>query len=247
RIKKDEIKAFELYKTSAEQQCSSAQNRLGFLYENGIGTKKDVEKAIYWYRKAVDNGYQDAVNSLDKLLNPKSKVFNQSYTYYGTKNLDLIVYIDCYGYYKSETGQTVVYYSKHLVSLYLGFCSAEKKMRRGEAWFLLIWIFQDYPEVAAYFLRTLNPVILNVAYDKLSEMQLIYDISQQLNKRYDQKAMIFSYNNKYVIPIILSSKLPTILRRRGLTPEEMLEPAEFAILEKEVAPANIAKSAPGKA
>ncbi|RIA85848.1 hypothetical protein C1645_830167 [Glomus cerebriforme] len=82
----------------------------------------------------------------------------------------------CYGYYKSETGQTVVYYSKHLVSLYLGFCSAEKKMRRGGSMVppFFIWIFQDYPEVAANFLRTLNPVILNVAYDKLSGMFLSF-------------------------------------------------------------------------
>ncbi|RIA97412.1 hypothetical protein C1645_814127 [Glomus cerebriforme] len=118
-------------------------------------------------------------------------------------------------------------------------------MRRGGSMVppFFIWIFQDYPEVAAYFLRTLNPVILNVAYDKLSGMFLSFAVDLLLDYTFPnnwikgiiKKAVVFSYN-KYVIPIIFSSKLPIILRRRGLTPEEMLEPAEFAILEKEDIP-----------
>src|SRR6266511_2051528 len=66
-VRKDEVKAFELYKIMAENEFSFAQNhlailyekdiksvknaaqsKLGYLYENGIGTKKDLEKAFYW-------------------------------------------------------------------------------------------------------------------------------------------------------------------------------------------------------
>ena len=41
---------------SAEQNNRDAMAHLGRLYERGIGTSKDIEKAIYWYEKS-DNGY----------------------------------------------------------------------------------------------------------------------------------------------------------------------------------------------
>ena len=53
-VKKDEVKAFEWYKKSAEQEDSDAQNKLGLYYENGTGTEKDLEKAFYWYQKAAE-------------------------------------------------------------------------------------------------------------------------------------------------------------------------------------------------
>ncbi len=47
-IEKDEVKAFEWHKKSAEQEHSNTQNS---LYENNIGAEKDFEKAVYWYEK----------------------------------------------------------------------------------------------------------------------------------------------------------------------------------------------------
>ncbi len=55
-VKKDEIKAFELYKIAAEKESSNVQFNLGYLYEYGIGTEKDLEKAIHWFNKAAENG-----------------------------------------------------------------------------------------------------------------------------------------------------------------------------------------------
>ncbi|GBC00449.1 hypothetical protein RclHR1_03860014 [Rhizophagus clarus] len=37
-----------------------------------------------------------------------------------------------------------------------------------------IWFLQDYPETAAYFLRRLNPILLNFVYDKISGYLLDY-------------------------------------------------------------------------
>ncbi|PKK71742.1 hypothetical protein RhiirC2_778039 [Rhizophagus irregularis] len=37
----------------AEQEYYYAQNKLAYFYENGIGTEKNLEKAIYWYQKAL--------------------------------------------------------------------------------------------------------------------------------------------------------------------------------------------------
>jgi TPR repeat protein len=30
------------------------------MYEDGLGTVKDIDKAIYWYKKSAEQGDQDA-------------------------------------------------------------------------------------------------------------------------------------------------------------------------------------------
>ncbi len=52
---KDETKAFEYYKESAEKGYVHAQFRLAECYKLGIGIEKDLEKAIYWYNKMETN------------------------------------------------------------------------------------------------------------------------------------------------------------------------------------------------
>ena len=40
------------------------QNSLGLKYDRGDGVPKDLTKAVYWYRKAAEQGYASAQNSL---------------------------------------------------------------------------------------------------------------------------------------------------------------------------------------
>jgi len=35
-----------------------AQNNLGYLYEHGVNIAKDLKKAIYWYKKAAESGFE---------------------------------------------------------------------------------------------------------------------------------------------------------------------------------------------
>ncbi|RIA87323.1 hypothetical protein C1645_878100 [Glomus cerebriforme] len=53
-----------LFKYFLDHDCknehSIAQNTLGNLYENGGHIEKTLEKAIYWYRKAAENGNYEA-------------------------------------------------------------------------------------------------------------------------------------------------------------------------------------------
>ena len=55
--KGDYAKAYEEFKTLAEQENGDAQNDLGYMYYAGHGVSKDYAEAIKWYRKAADQGH----------------------------------------------------------------------------------------------------------------------------------------------------------------------------------------------
>lgn len=56
--------AYEWYKKAAEASNPMACHKLAFFLENGIGCKKDIEKAIEFYQKAYEQGYPDAAHNL---------------------------------------------------------------------------------------------------------------------------------------------------------------------------------------
>ncbi|UZO08257.1 uncharacterized protein OCT59_028515 [Rhizophagus irregularis] len=62
KIKANElyVKVFELSKIKAKDEDSQGQFYLGYLYYYGYGKKKDLEKSIYWYKKAAENRYDEA-------------------------------------------------------------------------------------------------------------------------------------------------------------------------------------------
>jgi len=53
----DYKKAFEWIKRAAERGLASAQSDLGVLYIRGDGASKSDTQAVYWYRKAAEQGY----------------------------------------------------------------------------------------------------------------------------------------------------------------------------------------------
>ena len=44
-----------------------AQYNLGESYYYGKGVMRDIEQAVYWYRKAADQGLADAQKALQRL------------------------------------------------------------------------------------------------------------------------------------------------------------------------------------
>ena len=54
RTSVDKQKAFELYQKSASLGNSFAQYNLALKYENGEETVKNINQAIYWYRKSAE-------------------------------------------------------------------------------------------------------------------------------------------------------------------------------------------------
>ena len=59
-----EVKAFEWYKKSAEQEDRTAQYYLAICYRYGNGVEKDEVKAFEMYEKSAEQGDNDAQISL---------------------------------------------------------------------------------------------------------------------------------------------------------------------------------------
>ena len=63
--KKNEKKAFELYKRSATHGYAEAQFRMGICNENGIGVKQSIQMAITWFIRAEISAASDIADGLD--------------------------------------------------------------------------------------------------------------------------------------------------------------------------------------
>ena len=63
----DMTEAVKLYRKSAEQGLSAAQNNLGWCYAYGEGVTKDMSEAVKWYRKAAEQGHAEAKKALAEL------------------------------------------------------------------------------------------------------------------------------------------------------------------------------------
>ena len=45
----------------------SNQFNLGECYEQGKGVKQDINQAIHWYTLSAEQGYEDAIEALERL------------------------------------------------------------------------------------------------------------------------------------------------------------------------------------
>jgi len=52
---------------AAEQDDDVAQHCLGRYFEDGRGTEVDLIQALSWYRKAAAQGYQVAMEAVERL------------------------------------------------------------------------------------------------------------------------------------------------------------------------------------
>jgi TPR repeat protein len=56
--------AFNRFSQLADEGHPAAQHVVGVMYEKGIGVKKDLKKAVVYYRKAADQDFGDAQSAL---------------------------------------------------------------------------------------------------------------------------------------------------------------------------------------
>ena len=65
--KKDYSKAMAHYRNAASQDHTEAQYALGLCYANGMGVKRNSDKARHWYLKAIQKNHQKAQLALDDI------------------------------------------------------------------------------------------------------------------------------------------------------------------------------------
>lgn len=60
--------AFKYQQKMANLGYAEAQYTLATMYEDGIGTKKNLDKALEWYRKAAEQGHELALQKIDAVV-----------------------------------------------------------------------------------------------------------------------------------------------------------------------------------
>ena len=63
----DKKKAFYWYSKACESNISDACNEIAIMYELGEVVSKDLSKAVFFYKKAIDLGLSIAKDNLDDL------------------------------------------------------------------------------------------------------------------------------------------------------------------------------------
>jgi len=48
------------YKKASDNQSATGKHYLGICYEQGFGMEKDLDKAAYYFKRALDLGYLNA-------------------------------------------------------------------------------------------------------------------------------------------------------------------------------------------
>ena len=77
-VKKNATKAFEYYQVGAEANYAKAQANLGYCYETGFGTERNLNDAIKWYRASAEQGNRfGQLNYASKLLEDALKLKNE--------------------------------------------------------------------------------------------------------------------------------------------------------------------------
>ena len=71
--------AYRSFKPLADNGIAEAQNNLGFLYQNGLGVRRNYNTAIKWYQLAADQGLSEAEHNLG-ILNYRGHGVSQDYT-----------------------------------------------------------------------------------------------------------------------------------------------------------------------
>gem|GEM_PF-4916819 len=52
--------AFRIFLAGAQKGCRDCQMRLGHMYDDGVGIKSNIKRAIYWYNKSNKEGDMSA-------------------------------------------------------------------------------------------------------------------------------------------------------------------------------------------
>ncbi len=80
-IEKDVFKAFQWYERAAKNGLAEAQMQTGMMLKEGQGVKQDYDKALFWFEKAVAQGYEPAVSQAKEVNTILDDIFLQNFKY----------------------------------------------------------------------------------------------------------------------------------------------------------------------
>jgi serine/threonine protein kinase/TPR repeat protein len=123
------------YLKAAQQDSPLAQFRLGVMYEKGLGTNKDVLRAVQYYQSAANEGYAEA------------------------ENLMGIFYATGTGGITEDDKQAVAWYQKAADQ---GFAKAEKNL--GDMYFYGRGVDRDYTQAMAWYGKAADQNIADAQY-----------------------------------------------------------------------------------
>src|SRR5688572_32188909 len=87
-IEKDEFKAFEYYKKSAENGYIEAKFYLGYCYVNGIGTEINKEKGFELFNEAAGKRVNDTRNFFNESDDKIDDIDRVNYWYHKSADND---------------------------------------------------------------------------------------------------------------------------------------------------------------
>jgi TPR repeat protein len=61
------MKAIDLFMQAADRGYANGQDSLGWMYEHGRGVTQDYSKALAWYQKAADQGFDKSKKNIEAL------------------------------------------------------------------------------------------------------------------------------------------------------------------------------------
>ncbi|WP_367105191.1 tetratricopeptide repeat protein [uncultured Psychrobacter sp.] len=78
----------QLYLLAADNGSFNAQNNIGTMYYFGRGVTQSYTKAFEWYKKAADQGNQEASNRISRLV-MDNKIDDEGIIIYSTEDTGL--------------------------------------------------------------------------------------------------------------------------------------------------------------
>lgn len=71
----DDLKtAFALFKQAARLGDPGSQHNLGYFYDCGLGTRKNIRQALYWYKKAAVSGSGGSASNIAMLYRDQGNI-----------------------------------------------------------------------------------------------------------------------------------------------------------------------------
>lgn len=73
-VRRNPLKAFRLLHQAALMGDITAASSVGYAYDRGLGTKRDVRQALRWYRRAADMGSTTAATNIATIYRDARKL-----------------------------------------------------------------------------------------------------------------------------------------------------------------------------